>query len=119
MIIYLSGPMSGIKNMNYEEFNAVAKRLRTQGYEVINPAEMPMPDFSAYQPTTPEGRLSIWFAFMRQDIKVLMDADTVALLPGWEKSKGARIEVYLAQSLNMEVIDAYTLKAINLVAGVK
>lgn len=38
--IYISGPMSGIENLNFPAFNAAAERLRGCGLKVINPAEI-------------------------------------------------------------------------------
>lgn len=89
-MIYISGPMTGIVDYNYPLFNKTAQVLRDQGYVVINPAEIiPLE--------------ATWNGFMRADIKALMDADTVLLLPGWEKSNGANAELYLAELLNMRI----------------
>lgn len=41
-----------------------------------------------------------------------MNCDTVAVLEGWERSKGAKIEVDLAKDLGMDIVDAWTLQAI-------
>ena len=40
MRIYISGPMTGKHDFNYPAFNAAAKRLRSEGHFVINPAEL-------------------------------------------------------------------------------
>ena len=37
--VFISGPMSGIKDYNVHEFSKAAKALREAGYFVINPAE--------------------------------------------------------------------------------
>ncbi|PTR23700.1 MULTISPECIES: DUF4406 domain-containing protein [unclassified Pseudomonas] len=42
---------------------------------------------------------------MRLDIDALMDCDTVATLPGWAHSKGARLEVLIADRLGMTVVN--------------
>jgi hypothetical protein len=93
MIIYISGPMTGLPELNFPAFHAAAAQLRSLGYEVINPAEF----------GEDEGKT--WADYMRKDIKALMDCTHVAVLPGWENSKGARIEVYLAGRLEMPVKD--------------
>jgi len=37
--IYVSGPMTGIKDFNFPLFNSVAVLLRNKGFEVENPAD--------------------------------------------------------------------------------
>jgi hypothetical protein len=95
-VIYISGPMSGYEELNFPAFAQAAERLRNDGHKVISPAEIEQP-------------VKSWEACMKEDIKQLMDANTVAVLPGWEQSKGARIEVELARSLGMSIVCANTL----------
>jgi hypothetical protein len=99
MILYISGPMTGIEQYNHPAFHAAAADLRAKGYEVISPAEIEQPILD-------------WEACMRRDIRELMFAHKVVVLPGWQKSKGAKIEVNLALDLGMEVIDARTLQPV-------
>ncbi len=88
---YLSGPMSGIELFNYPAFMAAAKALRAQGYDVINPAELDTD-------TTKE-----WHHYMRNDIRQLVDCEKIFVLPGWERSRGATLEVFIATQLGMTV----------------
>jgi hypothetical protein len=67
--------------------------LRAGGHTVTNPAEL-----------NPYG--GTWNDCMRRDIAALMNCDTVATLPGWEHSKGARLEVLIAEHLGMTVVSA-------------
>lgn len=106
MIIYLSGPMSGIDGYNFPAFHAAAEKLRKLGHAVINPAEI--------KPSSKK-----WVECMRADIKAMLQANTVAVLPGWEESKGAKIEVFLALQLGMEIVDAKTLKPIKVDVSLK
>lgn len=99
MIVYISGPMTGYEDLNFPEFEKAADRLRQQGHVVISPHEIDQP-------------VKTWEACMKEDIKQLMRCSTVAVLPGWEQSKGARIEVELARSLGMRIIHAETLDEI-------
>jgi hypothetical protein len=94
--IYLSGPMSGLPALNFPAFMAMAANLRAGGHRVTNPAEI-----------NPDG--GSWNDCMRRDITALMDCDTVATLPGWEHSKGARLEVLIAERLGMTVVNAHDL----------
>lgn len=105
MIIYISGPMSGLLEMNFPAFAEAATRLRGLGHMVVSPHEVTLPEYPAgYKPVTEAERTAMWLAFMRADIKQMMDADTVVTLPGWAKSKGANIEIDIALGLHMPVV---------------
>jgi hypothetical protein len=92
MKLYISGPMTGIHELNKPAFNEAEVQLDAAGHAVINPVKNGVPD------TSP------WLDHMRADIKMLMDCDAVATLPGWENSKGAQIEVELARMLGLPVL---------------
>lgn len=90
--VYLSGPMSGLPDYNRPEFNAAAASLRSLGYEVVNPAEVPEPPCKS------------WEGYMKVAVAQLVRCDVVALLPGWGASRGARLEYRLAHDLGMVVV---------------
>lgn len=89
--LYLSGPMSGLPEHNFPAFHAAAADLRAHGYDVVNPAEV--------NSTNPGD----WSACMRADIKALCDCDGLALMPGWENSKGAHLELHIAHRIDIEI----------------
>lgn len=91
---YLSGPMSGLPGNNLELFAAVARSMRDAGIDVVNPGEVKL----AGAPT--------WLDFMRADLALLLGCDGIVMLPGWERSKGARIEHELARGLGFWVMEA-------------
>lgn len=99
MKIYISGAMTGLPDFNKPAFFAAEKALLDAGYEVVNPARNGLPDSAE------------WHQHMRADIKMLMDCDGVALLPGWGLSKGANIESEIASGLGFDVrtIDEWLL----------
>lgn len=41
MKIYISGPMSGIRNMNYPAFEAAEQMLLDDGWDVVSPHRAP------------------------------------------------------------------------------
>lgn len=98
MKIYLSGPMSGLPDFNHPAFNRAAKVLRMLGHQVVNPAEKAI---------NAEGlsETEVWQAFMRIDIKQLVDCEALVMLPGWAESKGATLERSIAQALSIEIVD--------------
>ena len=90
--VYIAGPMSGYPGHNFDLFNAAAAQLRALGHDVLNPVDI-NPD-----PGTP------WNECMRKDIEALMTCGTVALLPGWEASRGACLEVHIAKEFRLNVV---------------
>ncbi len=92
---YISGPMTGLPNHNFKAFNVLAAKLREQGYVVYNPAE----NFGGF---VSHERCE----FMRIDLTHLLQVDALVLLPGWSMSEGARLELLLAQELDLEIVCA-------------
>lgn len=104
MRVYISGPMTGLPNFNHDEFNRVAAELRNRGYEVLNPAETKVEEYPLdFQPRNENDERKMWQAYMREAIRMMMDADVIVTLPGWEKSRGAKIEVILGNDLGIPV----------------
>jgi hypothetical protein len=88
---YISGPMTGLPDLNFPAFSAAAQALRGKGMRVVNPAEIN------------PGSTMPWEQCMRADIRALCDCDMLVLLPGWERSKGAHLELEIAHRLGMEI----------------
>ena len=93
--VYLSGPMTGLPDFNRPAFHAAAAALRAQGHVVINPAEVDLgPDAS-------------WADYMRVHLaEIARRVARVFVLPGWEGSRGAQLEVHVARALGLPVEDA-------------
>jgi len=89
--VYLAGPMTGLPEFNFPAFNAEAAILRAQGLTVINPAEHGIVEGAE------------WADYLRHDIAGLASCERIHLLRGWENSKGARLEVHIAQQLGMVI----------------
>jgi len=90
MKIYIAGPMTGIEDHNYPEFNRVAAILRRAGHDVVNPAENP--------------ECGSWVEYMRISLKQVCNVEAIALLDGYLNSKGARLEVLVACELGMQCL---------------
>lgn len=99
--VYISGPMSGMPEHNFPAFHAEAARLRALGYDVVNPAEL-----------NPEPGKT-WEECMKVDLRELLDCDLVALLPDWEKSRGARKEMELALLVCIPVCNAVQIRSVH------
>lgn len=90
--LYLAGPMTGLPELNFPAFHAAAAKLRAKGYEVVNPAEV-----------NPDPNMR-WVDAMRADIPELCKCEAIAMLPGWQKSRGARLEAHIANELGLRMV---------------
>lgn len=92
MKLYIAGPMTGLPDFNYPAFFQAAEKLKAAGVTPINPARS-------------DGRTGCtsWLDFMRASLHDIAECDGIATLPGWEHSRGAALEVFVAQSLGLPV----------------
>ncbi len=113
--IYLSGPISGIKNNNRDSFFRAKDYYESLGYNVINPIEIADAMHIVNEGLNdPEPRE---IDIMAEDIKSLSECDSIILLPNWENSKGARFELAFALSYDIPVFEAYSNLEINITCG--
>ncbi|QAX94334.1 hypothetical protein SEA_GUILLAUME_51 [Gordonia phage Guillaume] len=102
---YLAGPMTGVEGHNFERFDLFARGLRKFGYEVVSPAEI-----ARTLPGEP-GDLP-YQVYVREDLKGLLECTDLVLMPGWRGSRGAMMELNIAEFLHMrvwEVSETYRL----------
>ena len=88
--------MRGMEDHNVPAFNRAAAALRADGHEVFNPAD----GMEDEDDTTVDGCRRI-FSF--DTSWICEQADMVALLPGWQNSKGAYAEMALAEAIGLPV----------------
>lgn len=92
MKLYISGPMTDYEEFNYPAFHAAKEALQARGYDVISPADLPLREDWE------------WIDYIIADIASVFQVDGVALLDGWEASKGARIECEIAAQREIPVL---------------
>lgn len=109
MKVYLAGPMTGRPQFNIPAFDEAAENLRSRGFEVVSPAELDVPesreaallsldgDPAAYRELTGE----TWGDLLARDVKLIADdgIEAVVVLSGWESSRGAKLETFIANAL--------------------
>jgi Domain of unknown function (DUF4406) len=95
MTIYLAGPMTGVPERNYPAFDKATILLQDRGFAILNPASI---DTDMQLDT----RMT-WDWYMRHAIRMVLTADAIALLPGWENSKGACLEREIGQALELDI----------------
>lgn len=104
--LYLSGPMANLPDFNHAAFAAAATHLRALGHTVVSPTEhdmdtgMDLVGMTGHEPIDADrlAQLLMW------DLQQVADTKAIAVLPGWEKSRGARTEVALAAALGKPAI---------------
>ena len=102
MKVYIAGPMQGIADSNFPAFDEAKARWEAAGHHVYCPACL-----SRAVPWEDDPRM-----FMRLDLSCVMQADAVAVLPGWRDSSGSTVEVALAQFIGIPIYDAMTMAEI-------
>lgn len=114
MKVYIAGPMRGLPDWNFPAFDAAETRWRAAGHQPFSPAQIDR--VLQYGPADGSGNGGEGRAHLRHmirlDIECILCADAVALLPGWERSRGAAVELALAQFLGLKVYDAVTMNEI-------
>lgn len=109
---YIAGPMTGIPQFNFPAFDVAAASLRSFGYLVVSPVELDDPssrsaalanetgDPEQYNADTGE----TWGDLLARDVKLIADeVSGVVALEGWEDSRGARLEVFVARTCGKPV----------------
>lgn len=80
--------------LNIERFKYYEAKLRALGYDVIHEAIM----------RESEGERVPWETAMKRSILRMLSCDTIYTIPGWQRSRGARLEVFLAGELGIPIL---------------
>ena len=114
--IYLSGGMSGVERTVYvRRFGEAERILRRHGYGCINPCNVwacRFPWLFRLMNALLGKRLT-YAVILAYDLILLMTrADGIAMLPGWQASRGAQIENYVSTHFWMQGISKAVTDAI-------
>lgn len=98
--------MSGHPEHNFPAFRDAARTLRAQGHEVVSPVELDEAEGFNEKGGPVISGSSEWAAFLARDVKIVAepDIDAVVVLPEWESSRGAVLEVHVARELGKRVL---------------
>ena len=97
--------MTGLPDYNFPAFDKAADILTAQGHEVFNPAQNDREH--GFDASGLEGHEAERLGFslhraLKQDLSWICDhAEALVLLEGWERSKGVRAEMALAEALGL------------------
>lgn len=91
--VFISGPMTGLPNLNRDAFNEAEKLLKAAGFSVFNPAWLDLdPGFSDAD-------------IAAIDLAALKRCNYIYQLEGWEKSKGASAEWMVAMWCGLKPVN--------------
>ncbi len=107
--VYIAGPMRGIPLFNFPAFDEATARARAIGLDAVSPAEIDREH--GIDPEKPEAFTDTDYReALGRDIAELLKCDAIALLPGWRASKGANVELAVAQAIGLVVLGATTFE---------
>lgn len=111
---YLGGPMTGIPQFNFPEFQRVAARLRAGGMNIVSPAELDDPETEAAALASLDGAPGSGAAngeayedFLGRDLIIVSLPTCVGMIcmPGWHNSRGARGESWVISYLKKRLME--------------
>lgn len=97
--LYIAGPMTGIPEYNFPAFAEAEFELTQAGYQVLSPHRVALPCGCVSNDGTCGVKKHEWQDYLRADLIAMLEFNPhgIALLPGWQDSKGAMVEARLAQ----------------------
>lgn len=104
MKLYLCGPMSHVPQFNFPAFDEASTTLRAMGYDIVAPHEHDSPEYREAAFASSDGNPNsmppgeTWGYALARDVKIIADQGIEGLvyLPDWYKSRGARLETFVA-----------------------
>lgn len=100
-LVYISGPITGMDDLNRKEFEKYKDIVNKSGHRAINPH-----DLTKHLDTSKWS----WEDFMTVDLPFLLLSSTIICLDGWQSSKGARLEIATAYFMKKEILLAKDMK---------
>lgn len=105
LAIYISGGITGVENWQ-DIFMAAEQDLMLHLHArlfIFNPVKIAKDLERSIKVNT--GKMPGYTDYMREDIKILARCNAICMLPGWKRSKGARLEYRIAKILNMQILE--------------
>jgi hypothetical protein len=118
MRVYLCGPMRGYPAWNAAAFDRYAAEWEREGHTVLSPVARDRiqgldPVTATREELAERARDGVWLrGVISEDVEMICEVDALAVLPGWETSLGATVEVALALFLGLPVYSAVSREEI-------
>lgn len=117
-VAYISGPMRGKPQYNFPEFDRVRDQFALIGYMSVSPADidrengidLSTPEAASGEYPDEGGHAGTLDEIQQRDVSILMAmqakrGDAIVMLDGWERSKGATAEFFLARWRGLKLLD--------------
>ncbi len=111
--VYIAGPMTHIPHFNFPAFHTAAEELRSRGFEVVSPAELDSPAAKKAAEDSVDGDPGhyadndSWGTMLARDVLLIADEgiEAIVVLPDWEKSRGAKLETFVARLCDVPIVE--------------
>ncbi len=118
--VYIAGPMTHIPRFNFPAFHEAAERLRSLGYEVVSPAELDSLAAKKAAEDSVDGDPGhyadndSWGTMLARDVLLIADEgiEAIVVLPGWERSRGAKLETFVARLCDVPIVEYPSLEEV-------
>lgn len=91
---YIAGKISGLPMSEYKaNFEMAKKEVKAMGFEPVCPIDLPHIHGKS------------WQEYMRECLTEMLKCDKIYALTNWKMSKGAKIEIALAEELGIKIIN--------------
>jgi hypothetical protein len=101
--------MRGLPDNNFPAFDRAKEKAYLAGFKTVqSPADMDRADDENIMKVLDEYERQTVYAI--RDLDAIMRSTSIAMIPGWETSVGARAEYFLAIWLGKEILNAETFE---------
>jgi hypothetical protein len=118
MKVYLCGPMRGYPDWNAAAFDKYQRLWEAEGHTVLSPVARDRlqgldPSTATREELAAKAEDGAWLRrVIAEDVEMICRVDALAVLPGWEGSTGATVEVALALFLGLPIYSAISRERI-------
>ncbi len=105
MTVYISGPAERSRNGLFAE---AAEKLLASGHVPVTPADTAAEvenEFISRWPCAVPG----YGDYLKAELMRMLDCSAVLMLPGWERSREARLERMIAEAVGIKIMNGQEL----------
>lgn len=89
--VYIAGQVTGIKGYR-DRFERAEDLLLSEGYQPVNPTAAGEVDGYTYRD------------YINRGLRLLEECDAICMLPGWTGSRGAKLEKWYAETVQLPIL---------------